>query len=251
MFEIDKKKFGAFVAELRREKGITQKELAETLYLSDKAISKWETAASIPDTALLIPLAEQLGVTVTELLMCQRMERDSSMDTAQVEDMVKTALAYSEEDTTRVCETRTKWPLIYLCAVITGGIGMLLSYRDQILNEALFTPVLLGVIFGAYFCFFVKTRLPVFYDENRCGFYRDGVFRMNIPGIVFNNSNWPYIVRVGRIWSCLSVALFPVINLGMWHADAAIWQQIGVYVFLLLQLGGLFVPVYVVGKKYE
>ena len=39
MFEIDKKKFGAFVAELRKEKGYTQKELAEKLFISDKAIS--------------------------------------------------------------------------------------------------------------------------------------------------------------------------------------------------------------------
>ena len=70
MFEIDKGKFGAFVAELRREKGYTQKEVARRLFLSDKAVSKWETGASIPDTALLIPLAELLGVSVTELLLC-------------------------------------------------------------------------------------------------------------------------------------------------------------------------------------
>ena len=46
MFEIDKKKFGTFVSELRREKGYTQKELAEKLFISDKAISKWETGVS-------------------------------------------------------------------------------------------------------------------------------------------------------------------------------------------------------------
>lgn len=53
MFNIDKKKFGAFVAALRKEKGITQKELSEQLCISDKAVSKWETGASLPDTALL------------------------------------------------------------------------------------------------------------------------------------------------------------------------------------------------------
>ena len=42
MFEIDKAKFGAFVAQLRKEKGLMQKELAEKLYVSDKAVSKWE-----------------------------------------------------------------------------------------------------------------------------------------------------------------------------------------------------------------
>lgn len=46
MFELDKKSFGAFVAQLRREKGWTQKELAQRLFVSDKAVSKWETGAS-------------------------------------------------------------------------------------------------------------------------------------------------------------------------------------------------------------
>lgn len=46
MFEIDKRKFGAFIAELRKERGMTQKELAEKLFISDKAVSKWETGVS-------------------------------------------------------------------------------------------------------------------------------------------------------------------------------------------------------------
>ena len=74
---------------------------------------------------------------------------------------------------------------------------------------------------------------------------------MNVPGIAFNNSNWPYIVRAGRIWSCLLVALHPFINLGMRLFNAEFWSQIETYVFLVLLLGGLFIPIYVVGKKYE
>lgn len=46
MHEIDKDRFGAFVAQLRREKGMTQRELADRLYVSDKAVSKWERGLS-------------------------------------------------------------------------------------------------------------------------------------------------------------------------------------------------------------
>lgn len=46
MYQIDKKAFGAFVAALRKETGITQKELASRLFVSDKAVSKWETGVS-------------------------------------------------------------------------------------------------------------------------------------------------------------------------------------------------------------
>lgn len=89
VFTIDKQAFGAFVAQLRREKGLTQKELARELYVSDKAVSKWETGASIPDTALLVPLAELLGVTVTELLLCRRQVDQAPMDARTVEDVVE------------------------------------------------------------------------------------------------------------------------------------------------------------------
>lgn len=47
MHEIDKDRFGAFVAQLRREKGMTQRELADRLYVSDKAVSKWERGGSL------------------------------------------------------------------------------------------------------------------------------------------------------------------------------------------------------------
>ncbi|HIS15437.1 MAG TPA: helix-turn-helix transcriptional regulator, partial [Candidatus Scatomorpha merdavium] len=95
MFELDKKSFGAFVAQLRREKGWTQKELAQRLFVSDKAVSKWETGASLPDTTLLVPLSELQGVSVTELLRCERMSADSELDGEQIESVVKTAIGYS------------------------------------------------------------------------------------------------------------------------------------------------------------
>ena len=61
MYEIDNQKFGRFVAALRKEKGYTQKELAEKLFLSNKAISKWERGLSLPDIALLGPSGRYPG----------------------------------------------------------------------------------------------------------------------------------------------------------------------------------------------
>lgn len=68
MHEIDNKKFGAFVVQLRREKGMTQKELAEELYVSDKAVSKWERGLGCPDVSLLPDLSRVLGVRLEALL---------------------------------------------------------------------------------------------------------------------------------------------------------------------------------------
>ena len=68
------------------------------------------------------------------------------MDRGQVEDVVKTALAYSEEDASRAYQTKTKWPIIYLCAVLVGTTGMLLNIHHHLLSETLLTSVILGVV---------------------------------------------------------------------------------------------------------
>ena len=71
---MDKNITGRFIAELRKQKGFTQKELAEKLMVTDKAISRWETGKGLPDTSLLKPLGDVLGVSITELLSGKRIE---------------------------------------------------------------------------------------------------------------------------------------------------------------------------------
>lgn len=59
---------GKAIKDLRKEKGITQKQLAEKIGVSSKAISKWETEKGLPDISLIEPLAKALGVSVMELM---------------------------------------------------------------------------------------------------------------------------------------------------------------------------------------
>ena len=59
---------GATIKRLREAKGITQNQLAEQICVSDKAVSKWETAKGLPDITLIEPLAKALGVSVMELM---------------------------------------------------------------------------------------------------------------------------------------------------------------------------------------
>ena len=89
MFEIDKEAFGAFLAEQRKAKGYTQKTLAEKLFVSDKAVSKWERGLSMPDISLLAPLSDILGISVTELLEGKKIDSASSIKTEEVETIVK------------------------------------------------------------------------------------------------------------------------------------------------------------------
>ena len=87
-YELDKQALGSFLAQLRKEKGWTQKDLAERLYISDKAVSKWERGLSAPDVSMLMPLAELLGVSVTELLEGRRLE-EPAIPVGEVDELIR------------------------------------------------------------------------------------------------------------------------------------------------------------------
>lgn len=65
---MDQKKIGSFIAARRKDNGLTQSQLAETLGITDKAVSKWETGKSLPDPSLFCPLCDLLHITLNELL---------------------------------------------------------------------------------------------------------------------------------------------------------------------------------------
>jgi transcriptional regulator with XRE-family HTH domain len=71
---------GTLIAQIRKEKNLTQKQLAEKLNVTDKAISRWETNRGYPEVSLLIPLAQVLDVSVNELLSGKRISREEMID---------------------------------------------------------------------------------------------------------------------------------------------------------------------------
>ena len=250
MYELDKAKFGAFVARLRKEKGYTQKELAEQLLISDKAVSKWETGVTIPDTALLIPLADILGVTVTELLTGERME-EQAVPPEKVENIVKTVITYTETAPARAWQVKGRWSIVFVLACLVDAVLLFLLWQRDHLTEAIITNGILTTLFGAYFCFFVPMKLPAYYDQNKISGIHDGIVRLNIPGLHFNNSNWPHIVNTGRLVMMINMITLPLLSIALGRLIPELWFAFEKIVMLVMMLGGLFVPMYLVGKKYE
>lgn len=74
---MNNKKIGNFIQSLRLELNMTQKDLAEKLYITDKAVSKWETGNSVPDICILEKLSNILNVSVTELLNGERIDNEN------------------------------------------------------------------------------------------------------------------------------------------------------------------------------
>ena len=256
MFEIDRAKFGAFVAELRKEKGITQKELAEKLCISDKAISKWETGNSIPDVSLLMPLAEILGVSVTELLESRRMESPESMDKEQTDNLVKKVIELSADERIK---RRKKNIWIYLLSVAICMIELICIYPfhdiEAIIGNIELMPMFMilffSIGFGAYFWIFIKEKLPSYYDENEISVYVDGIIHMNMMGVVFNNNNWPYIVKALRGWSLCGMVVLPLVYWRLIMLFRPVNSMVLSGCVLIYVLGGLFIPIYILGRKYQ
>lgn len=86
---MDTKRIGAFLRKLRREKGLTQEQLAEILSVSGRTISRWETGTNMPDLSILIQMAEFYDVEVKEILEGER--KSESMEKELKETLSKVA----------------------------------------------------------------------------------------------------------------------------------------------------------------
>lgn len=117
---MDNKIFGQFVAKLRTEKGLTQAKLAEQLHVTNKAVSKWETGKGFPDIQLLEPLAEALGITVMELVRCER--QTEPLDEQQTGKVVISAMQDSAGRTSTRIFRVLKWVLL-IAGIVVGFFG--------------------------------------------------------------------------------------------------------------------------------
>lgn len=129
---MDLKKIGKFISEERKKKNYTQKQLADILNVSDRAISKWECGKGFPEVSLLQPLCKALGISVNELLTGERLDKENYMKKAE-QKMVHLV----EEKK----ENRTKLILILSMGLISiiSFVTLLVvvtAYAEAISNQA-------------------------------------------------------------------------------------------------------------------
>lgn len=113
---MDNQKTGALIAARRTELGLTQKQLAEQLHISDRTVSKWERGAGFPDIALLESVADALGLSVLELLRGEKLRQ---------EEQISPASEHSMRDAFRMLSLRLK-RFRRILIVSAGILGVLL-----------------------------------------------------------------------------------------------------------------------------
>ena len=242
MEQIDNQKFGTFLTALRKEKGITQKELAEKLFVSDKAVSKWERGASTPNIGLLLPLAELFGVTVPELLRGERETAAPAPDAGS--PSVLTVLRQRRRG-----GTAAGW----LCLAAAAAELFLLRRLGiswGALGKAVLPAAAAFLLLGGWFCFFARELLPGYYDTNKIHFVSQGFLRLHMPGLSFHNGNWRPICTAIKTAALSAAVLYPLFCLiAVRFGGAAQWQPLE-KPLLLLFLAAVLLAVYGTGRKY-
>lgn len=241
MKEINKKDFGEFVCKKRKEKNMTQKDIAEKLYVSVQAVSKWERGKSLPDISLLMPLAKILDVKLVNLLESRE---EKAEDSQKIENLLEKIVEINKEDEINKGKEKIKRAVFLALAFIFIGIEYYFLYRKfNFQIENFLTIGILGVIFSIYLYLLIDERLPSYYDENKISFVSKGFFRINVVGINFSNKNWKPILKFLRIWIIGSMVIFPII-FNFENSTHLILSTI-------LFFSSLFLPLYGIGKYYE
>ena len=107
---MDQIKIGRFIAETRKSKNLTQKQLAEKLSISDKTVSKWECGKGLPDVTIMLDLCEELQITVNDLLTGESVSKIDYQKKA--EENMMNLMKENQENKKRMI-------LSVICAVIT------------------------------------------------------------------------------------------------------------------------------------
>ena len=135
---MDKAKTGALIAAARKEKNLTQRELAAALHVSDRAISKWERGAGFADISLLEPLADTLDLGVLDLLRGERgmEEKNTEAAVSEVLQAVREERRRRRKDTWH--EAAKALPLLCILWCVMGAFGMLRLPVDKTVTAGVY-----------------------------------------------------------------------------------------------------------------
>ena len=130
---MDQRKIGLLLRNLRKEKGITQEELAEKMMVSNRTVSRWETGSNLPDIETLIELSDYYNVDLREILDGERKSEDN-MNKDLKETVIKVA-DYKDEEKKRFLNYIN---IVLIVAFILGTINMVINIIDPQNTSAIF-----------------------------------------------------------------------------------------------------------------
>lgn len=163
---MDQVKTGRFIAGERKKKGYTQKQLAEKLQISDKTISKWECGNGFPEVSLLLPLCNELDITVNELLSGERVSDEDYRNKAE-ENMVN-LVKEAQESKKKIILSAMVCALTIIAALplfMVAGAFEMEEWMRAVLIAVGLVVIVLGIAIGC-----ILDREAGAYECPECGY---------------------------------------------------------------------------------
>ena len=156
---------GDFIKQQRKAKGLTQAQLAEKIFVSEKTISKWECGNGFPDTSLMLPLCKQLGITANELLSGKKLASDEYKQ--QAENNLITLKSQQEQSHKQLLTI--EGVLGYMSSITFIILVFVASFAELETWTRILLIVIgfIHIIFGIHFCIVIEKDAG-YYECQHC-----------------------------------------------------------------------------------
>ena len=160
---MDLQKIGSFLKELRKEKELTQEQLAETLNVSRRTVSRWETGSNMPDLDLLMEMADLYQVDLRELL---NGERKNEPMNKELKETVMQVAEYSNADKKRITRIVRVYFVIGIIALIANAVMNTLEMEETFwigfVKGGTFALALIAMVFGILYTTEAMMKIQAF-----------------------------------------------------------------------------------------
>ncbi len=187
---MDQKRIGAFIAQCRKEKNLTQMQLAEQLEISGQAVSKWENGRGMPDVSLLQPLCDVLGISLNELFSGEHIATEAYKRKAE-ENISK---LFKEKQIANLKPVKYVFSICANVALSVAVTELAVGLVGNFFNSSILEAMLINV--SVWLILFLASMSKLLYDKKKC---MDSEIEDMIPAA------W---IRVGNYTSCRIVCRF-------------------------------------------
>lgn len=172
---------GKFISKERKNKKYTQKQLSDILNISDKTVSKWECGKGLPEVSLLLPLCNELGITVNELLSAKRLSEDNYVQKA--EENIMSLMKEQEEN-------QNKWKAMIAMGTISTTAFLTLIIIVAFYSNVISLPAKISIVSIASVIFIIGLYFTM-QSERTIGYYKcsncNALFIPNMKEYIFTS----------------------------------------------------------------
>ncbi len=236
---MDAKDIGTQISSARKKLNYTQRELADKIGVSDKAVSKWERGAGCPDISLLLPLCEELNIDVSELLGKESIE----LECKEIKDSQR-LYQFSEYAKMKIHDNRTtllKYITIFLCfaSIISIGICLLVDYI--LMGD--FTWSLIASSAILYGCIIMSTLLMCkkYRKEKTLGI--SSVLLFPLLYVIAMQGEFAVFFPKGYIIAIGAIILVWAIYGILFHLSISIWYRL-IFITVLSTIYNILINIY-------